>query len=216
MTIKLPGSKIRDLRRSIRQVLAYPSPTPRKIHSIIMRTRSATSSVFLTDLYTQALTRYKNQTVKYESHWDKPLKLPTECVQELAWWENLQKWNGRFLMNPSPEETIYVDASDRGWEGVYGSRVAQVLWPRQDPERSINWRELKAIHHTLWAFPDVKNVSILIPSDDITAKSYRNEQDGTRSLTLWRLATQIWELCLRRDLTIQAQHIPGRLNHLAY
>lgn len=100
MTIKLPGSKIRDLRRSIRQVLAYPSPTPRKIHSIIMRIRSATSSVFLTDLYTQALMRYKNRTVKYESHWDKPLKLPTECVQELAWWENLQKWNGRFLMGP--------------------------------------------------------------------------------------------------------------------
>jgi hypothetical protein len=52
MTIRLPGTKIRDSPRSISTVLKHPTQTPRLIHSLTMRIKSATLAIFPANLYT--------------------------------------------------------------------------------------------------------------------------------------------------------------------
>ncbi|KAG0758604.1 hypothetical protein G6F25_006029 [Rhizopus arrhizus] len=62
MTASLPAKKIRDLRRSIKQIISKPhSQTPRTIHSLTMRIQAATFAVFPARLYTRHLLYYKNK-----------------------------------------------------------------------------------------------------------------------------------------------------------
>jgi hypothetical protein len=70
MTAQLPGTKLRDLRRSIQQILKNPLQSPRKIHSLTMRTQAATFALIPARLYTQHLLRMKNLAVKSLPDWD--------------------------------------------------------------------------------------------------------------------------------------------------
>lgn len=213
MTIRLPAPKIRDLRRSIRVILDKPAQPPRLIRSLTMRIRAATLAIFPTNLYTQALMFWKNSAVRSSADWDTPRSLSPECIQELQWWyKNLHKWNGRSMMPQSPAHTIHVDASNKGWGGVYQGQVVHGRWTQEEAKESINWRELKAIQLTLQAFPHLQDTTILFRSDNTTATAYVNKQGGTRSQRLSHLATDIWEKCLDRRLQIRALHIPGKEN----
>lgn len=216
MTIKLPGNKLRDLRRSIKQILMHPYQSARKIHSLTMRIKAATMAIFPAAMYTQGLMRFKNHYVRHQQDWDQARPLPQECIEELTWWNlNLEKWNGRSIMKPTPSSRVYVDASNLGWGGVVQGQVVQGTWTQAEAQQSINWRELKAVQLTLQSFPTLCHTTILIRSDNTTAVSYINKQGGTRSETLSKLATSIWEMCLQRHLHLQAQHIPGILNSIA-
>ncbi|KAG1155972.1 hypothetical protein G6F37_008047 [Rhizopus arrhizus] len=116
MTASLPAKKIRDLRRSIKQIISKPhSQIPRTIHSLTMRIQAATFAVFPARLYTRHLLYYKNKQVKNDKDWDHPTPLDQASLDELKWWYmNLQKWNGRSILPMIPSETIYVDASNTG------------------------------------------------------------------------------------------------------
>ncbi|KAG2217076.1 hypothetical protein INT45_013103 [Circinella minor] len=175
-----------------------------------MRIKAATIALFPAQLYTRSLLQFKIQNVHHNQGWDRLLPLPQNCLDELTWWhQNLTKWNGRSLLPLTPQHTMYVDASDYRWGGVYHQQVVQGHWTTQERAQSINWRELKAIHLILQSFPHLTNTTILIRTDNMMAKSYINRYGGTRSLLLNVIATTIWEQCKHCNLWIQAQHIAG-------
>ncbi|KAG1178037.1 hypothetical protein G6F36_010725 [Rhizopus arrhizus] len=116
MTAHLPGKKLRDIRRSIQQILKKPVQSPRTIHSLTMRIQAATFAILPARMYTQYLLRLKNQTVKTMKDWDLPQPLTPECLKELNWWKtNIGLCNGRNILPQTPQETIFVDASNSGW-----------------------------------------------------------------------------------------------------
>jgi hypothetical protein len=211
MTASLPLKKLRDIRRSIKQVLDHPNrQSPRIIHSLTMRIQAATFAIFPARLYTRHLLYYKNQMVKTEADWDLPRPLDQASKDELNWWYfNLQKWNGRSLLTATPTQTIFVDASDTGWGCSWNKQRAHGYWTPLEAAQSINWRELKAVHLALKTFPIPANSTILIRTDSTTSLSYINKQGGTRSLSLLNLATEVWNWCLNKNIAIQAQHISG-------
>jgi hypothetical protein len=218
MTAQLPGKKLRDIQRSIQQVLKHPVQTPRKIHSLTMRIQAATFALIPARLYTQYLLRMKNQSVKNSEDWDKEKELPKECIRELEWWKkNIRLWNGKSILPQTPQQVIYVDASDSGWGCSLvlpgnETKTAYGHWNYQEAQMSINWRELQAAFIALKTFPDLCNMRILIRTDNTTSMSYLNKQGGTRSLPLMELATTLWKWCLQRGITVQSNHIPGVLN----
>lgn len=212
MIAKLPGKKLRDIQKSIRQILQ----SPRSVHSLTMRLKAATFAIFPARLYTQHLLRFKNSHVKQETDWDIPQSLDQPCVMELKWWlNNLKTWNGRSWIPTTPAETLYVDASDTGWGCSWKQHRAHGFWTEEESNRSINWRELKAAQLALLTFPKLRNTTVLIRTDNTTSLSYINKQGGTRSLELMNLATTLWKWCLQNNLSIQAQHIPGVHNVVA-
>lgn len=217
MTASLPTAKLRDLRRSIKQVLQQPTKqTPRKIHSLAMRIQAATFAIFPARLYTRHLLYYKNQMVKSTADWDKVLPLDQPSIEELKWWyDNLNKWNGRSILPTTPSATVYVDASNTGWGCHWKNQRAHGYWTHEESLQSINWRELKAAHLALQSFPTLKNTTILIRTDNTTSLSYINKQGETRSLPLLNLATEVWNWCLANNIIIQAQHVPGVENTIA-
>ncbi len=58
-------------------------------------------------------------------------------------------------------------------------------------------------------------LSVLLKMDNTTAVAYVNNQGGTVSRELVRLSKELWTWCLQRNITIKAQHLPGRLNQVA-
>ncbi|CAO3672132.1 unnamed protein product [Umbelopsis ramanniana] len=83
MTVRIPGAKIRDLRRSIREALLHSVQTPRKVHSLTMRIKSATLAIFPANLHSQALIFFKHKSVKTKADWGKTLPLPPDYLENL-------------------------------------------------------------------------------------------------------------------------------------
>jgi hypothetical protein len=82
----------------------------------MMRIKAATLALFPANLYTQALLQFKNASVKRPADWDQVATLPEQCLEELRWWlTNLSK-NVQSLLPHLSSHTIYVDASNLGWE----------------------------------------------------------------------------------------------------
>ena len=61
----------------------------------------------------------------------------------------------------------------------------------------------------------LRNQHILLLIDNRTALAYLNHKGGTWSKQLSDLALEVADWCLRKNLTIHAEHIPGRLNTTA-
>ncbi|KAG1259419.1 hypothetical protein G6F68_008129 [Rhizopus microsporus] len=83
----------------------------------------------------------------------------------------------------------YVDASNTGWAcqlqlSTGQTQTAHGYWNHQEATMSISWRELEAAFHALQTFPHLKNMRILIRTDNITSMSYMSKQGGTQSLPL--------------------------------
>lgn len=76
--------KLRDLRRSIKQILDHPRrQTPRVIHSVTVRIQATTFAIFPAGLYTRRLLYHKNQTVHQDKDWDLPVVV--QQPQALKW-----------------------------------------------------------------------------------------------------------------------------------
>ncbi|CEP10416.1 hypothetical protein, partial, partial [Parasitella parasitica] len=181
-----------------------------------MRIQAATFAIFPARLYTRHLLFYKNQTVKSDTDWDQPRPLDQASMEELQWWyQNINKWNGRSLLPSTPNQTIFVDASNTGWGCSWNHHRAHGYWTAEEAAQSINWRELKAAQLALKTFHPPPNSTVLIRTDNTTSLTYINKQGGTRSLPLLELATEVWTWCLRHKIMIQAQHIQGLHNKIA-
>ena len=100
-------------------------------------------------------------------------------------------------------------ASMLGWGAVcQGSRTG--LWSQMERKNHINYLELLAAMFAVRAFAkDRRNIHIHLRMDNRTAVFYINRMGGTRSPILSKLAIQLWQWCLERNLSITAEHLPG-------
>ena len=51
--------------------------------------------------------------------------------------------------------------------------------------------------------------------DNTVAISYINQKGGTHSTKLYQLALDLWSWCIDRNITVHAEHLPGKLNVIA-
>ena len=79
----------------------------------------------------------------------------------------------------------------------------------------INFLELSAAFLALKTFTTNQTGIVLLKMDSISAVSYINQRRGTHSFQLCNVALEIWEWCLQRWISLQAEHLPGILNKVA-
>ena len=80
----------------------------------------------------------------------------------------------------------------------------------------INYLELKAVFLALKEFQDLcTDKIVLVATDNTTVVSYINKEGGMRSGRLCALLWRILTWCTRKQVTLKARHIPGRLNVVA-
>lgn len=146
-----------------------------------------------------------------------PITLTTGAREELQWWLRVPNLtSGVPFSTPDPELTVVTDASSFGWGGHLGDLTVSGTWSPEWSQKHINWLELQAVWLTLEHFlPQVQNTSVEILSDNSTTVSYINKQGGTHSLTLCKLALELWDWCDQHQIVPSAIHLAGERNVLA-
>ncbi|HXC61363.1 MAG TPA: reverse transcriptase domain-containing protein, partial [Nitrospiria bacterium] len=116
LSLTVPTSKIRNLRREASRLLRRPTSTIRALASFIGKSQSMTIAIFPARLKTRHLLLCKNMALHQTKSWTSPLSLSPAAKDELMWWkEQLLSWNGQSFLPSSPQVEIYTDASDSGW-----------------------------------------------------------------------------------------------------
>ena len=145
------------------------------------------------------------------------LHLP-DCIQALHWWldpRNLTK--GQPLGLFVPDLTLYTDATLQCW-GAHDLHNLQLcgVWTPQEASLSINQLELLAVIRALQQVPPSWfHKKVLVATDNTSTVAYINNQGGTKSTPLLNLSLELFHLVNQLQISLQARHIPGRLNRLA-
>ncbi|XP_063790602.1 uncharacterized protein LOC134945328 [Pseudophryne corroboree] len=105
---------------------------------------------------------------------------------------------------------VTTNASLRGWGAVTQGSNFQGLWSCQETCLHINILELRAIYNALsQAETLLRDKSVLIQSDNITAVAHVNRQGGTRSRVAMAEATRILRWAGNHVRALSAVFIPG-------
>ena len=111
---------------------------------------------------------------------------------------------------------IFTDASKDGWGAHLNKGTARGTWSLPESKLHINHLELKVVFLALKEFQDLcSNNIVLVATDNTTVVAYINKEGGMKSGSLCALLCRILSWCIRKQVTLKASHIPGRLNVIA-
>ena len=143
--------------------------------------------------------------------------LSVEAREELQWWTtHFMNWNGRSLIAKKPNLHLETDASRAGWGTVCQGVRTGGPWSKEEQKLHINCLELLAAFLAFKCFfRDSRGIHVLLKLDNTSAIAYINKMGGTVSPTLNKLNKEFWLWCMERDISVQAQHLAGKLNETA-
>lgn len=219
MTLALPHSKVDKIRKECRHMRNQEVVTARQLAHLIGSMTACLPAIAAAPLHYRALQRLRSRALTPTmDNYDHPVPLSAEAKLDLLWWiDNLSCNVHRPILPPTTSLTLETDASRKGW-GAYCQNTKQRTggqWSREELEHHINWLELKAAFLGIQSFLKQSRCHILVLMDNRVAIAYVNQKGGTRSAKLCNLALELWNWCLDRDVTVHAEHLPGRLNVIA-
>lgn len=215
ITLSIPKHRINKVTKDIKRVISRGSATARALARITGQLISM-SRVFLP---TKLLLRNAYRLLSKRVSWQSNLILDNPTLGDLRWWlEALRGWNGRIFNNTAePLLQITTDASGWAFGGtiVGTSHMVQGFWDKSSVHLTSNAKEMLAVLMTLRSLLTlVRNKSIQVLSDSVTTVAYINFQGGS-NVILDTIAKNIWDLCIRNCIKIQAKHLAGSLNYLS-
>ena len=158
---------------------------------------------------------------KYQSNWEAPCPLSTRALQELVWWLTWAKIKNGLPIHKqiiTPDITIHVDALGTGWGATSKLGNFSGKWTETEKVHAINVRESKTIWIGLKLHVkkfNIKDTTIKIYTDNISALKYASKAGNTASITLQELALKINELCHEQNINVDYEHIAGTDNIVA-
>ena len=114
---------------------------------------------------------------------------------------------------PTPQLSVYTDASDTGW-GYQASSGLQGrgLWSPKDKKRHVNVRELMVPHIFIRQQVHLNQMHICFHMDNVVAVQCIKRMGSSRSLPLLQASEHLFHMAASRHLTLTAVHVPGRDN----
>ena len=203
MELRLPPEKFKKIRAVSRKLLEAGQVSACALSRLI----GAANQVI-----PQALLFYRHLQMDLaralrtsDQDYDSTLTLSLDSREELLWWDNqMIKWNGKTILTTEPDLIIESDASNQGCGASCQGTNTGGPWSTQEKTRHINCLELLAATKPLWR-----------PGKGYQYTTYINNHGRTVSKELVSLTRDLWMWCLERNIHIQAQYLPGILNHSA-
>lgn len=218
LKIFLPEKKMETIRMKCSDALARPCLPLRDLASLLGNFNWAESAVPLARAHYWAVRAvYFEQSRLYGGNLRVKIPLSRMARIDLAWWMDRSVYlPGRNMFEAEPVLTICADASLTGWGAVCGEISTGMTWTSDEGSRHINEIELQAAFNALQSFAGLKHgCSVRLRLDNSTAVSFINKMGGTRSFALNELAIKIARWCEARNISLQAEHLPGVLNVIA-
>jgi len=217
MKLFLPEEKVQRISHMCQNLLQKGRVTIRQLSQLLgrMTAAAAAPAVLLSaPLRYRQVQQLKIRSFRRFESFDKLATLDQGAIQDLQWWMNhLRMGNGRDIVQPAPDMVIETNASLMGWGAVCEGVRTGGLWSIQERRHHINVLELKAGMLTVQVFVKNKqNIHVHLQMDKTLALVYISWMGGTRSLTLKRVACEMWDWCLCRGATLSGSHLPGLSN----
>lgn len=137
--------------------------------------------------------------------------------QSLLWWMDKSHLSvGVTFRDPTPDLTLFTDASTDGWGAHIEKSNVYGLWSLQQRQLHINHLELRAAHLALMHFlPQVRGKTVLLMTDNTTVVGQIRNQGGTRAPDLFPATKELFLWADSNSVILVPRHIPGRLNVIA-
>ena len=217
LSLRVPEAKVQKIQKECQALLNKGTVSGRSLAHIIGLLTSVNPAVLPGPLHYRALQRLKNRVLRQSGSLDTLITLDEETRKDLSFWIfDLHTQNGKSIMLPTAQVVISTDASRTGWGATSEGVSLGGHWTREESNQHINFLELKAAFLGLKGFAsslELQHIRLLM--DSSTAIAFINKKGGTHSKMLSDLSLLIWSWCLKRKLSIYAEHIPGVLNGLA-
>ena len=214
MRISLPTEKLKSIRKLAEGICQRPYCSVRQMAQLIGMMVAAHPAVLPAPLHYRCLERARIQALRHSQDYESQVQVTQTVQKELTWWiREAAQHNGRSLHITQWDLTIETDASTKGWGAVYQEMTTGGAWTAVERRSHINYLELSAAFLALKTFlKDKRGVTVLLRMDNVTSIAFINRMGGTHSTALSDLAVAIWKWCLEREITIHAEHLPGKLN----
>lgn len=218
MELSLPAEKLKRIRVESRKLLEAGQISAHALSRLIGKMNATNQVIPPAPLfYRQLQMDLKTALRAADQDYQTTLTLSFNSRKELIWWDTqMAKWNGKTLLSMETNLVIESDVSNIGWGASCQGTSTGGPWSTVEKTWHINCLELLAATLALKTFTkDRKGISGLLKIDNTSAVAYINNHGGTVSKKLVSLTRDLWMWCLKRNIHIQAQHVPGALNHIA-
>ena len=116
-----------------------------------------------------------------------------------------------------PDKIVYTDAGSFACAGLTVetyTRVVHKMWSSEEALKSSTYRELKAVFLTVFSLEEVfQNWLVKIYTDNQNVVRITNT--GSMKLELQSMAIEIFNLCIRKNISLEVEWIPCEQNQTA-
>lgn len=216
--VRLPLDKLQKCSQEIEMLLQQSRATLREIQSIV-GLLNFTCAVVLPGR--PFLRRLIDLTIGVAAPHFK-IRLTKGSKEDLRiWLQFLFTHNGKCLFldqQPifSPDINLYTDASGSvGYGAICGSEWFQGEWSEWWQGQNITLLELYPIVVAIEAWgPKLENKQLVLHTDNIAIVAVLQKQTSKEPLVM-TLVRKLVLLCLKYNLVVSAQHVPGENNSIA-
>ena len=214
MEVTLPQEKISSTVQECKVLHNKSVSKIRDVARVIGLMISSFSALEYGPLFYRLLEREKIQALKNsKGDYEAVMHITHDMKIELLWWVNNLSTQKRLIDHGSANHIILTDASSAGWGSRYNGNKIGGRWNEEESGNHINFLELLAVSHAIKAFcKSVRDIHVLIKSDNSCAVAYINNMGGIKSEECNSLAKSIWLWCMDRNIWLSATHIPGSSN----
>ena len=193
-----------SLQEKILELISLPTFSVREFMSLIGLLTASEKQVHLGRLHMRPIQWHLKSNWRIPESLEKMIPLPRSLHPHLQrWLKEDNVLTGQPLHPIQHALQIFTDASKEGWGAHLNEFIARGTWSLPESKLHINYLELKAVFLALKEF---QNLCVV---------SYINKKGGMRSGPLCALLWKILTRCTRKQVTLKARHIPGRLNVVA-
>ena len=215
-TYSITEQRIDSLLDSINSILKSPSfVSARKLACVAGK---IISTKFVFGNIVRLKTRFLYKAIESRISWDKKFSLVSfgEVVNEILFWKlNTKNLNKRPIIKYEiPELKIYSDASGTGIAAVFDENVCYRNLNFEEKNEHSTYRELLAILHAIESFEVlVKGRNLLWHTDNFSAAII--VRIGSNKCKLHDIATKIYDICRKKEITLTVTWISRKLNSLS-
>ena len=206
-----------NLQDKILEMLSLLACPVRQFMSLIGLLTATKKQVHLGQLHMRPIQWHLKNNWRVPESLEKVIPIPRSLPPHLQWWlEEDNVLTGQPLHPIKHALQIFTDTSKEGWGAHLNEHTARGTWSLPESKLHINYLELKAVFLALKECQDLcLDKIVLVATDNTTVESYINKEGGMRSGPLCALLWRILTWCTRKQVTLKARHIPGRLNIVA-
>ncbi len=210
MMVTLPEEKVQHLVLMCRELAEKNMDTIRNVAKVIGSLVATFPAVQLGPLKYRELEHAKDNALKVNrGNFDAMMAISEEMKSELAWWADSLDSQFKPILERNPDVILTSDASTQGWGGSCETEQFGGRWNEHELTHHINYLELLGSFFVLKACEDkISDKCVLLMIDNTTAIAYLNHMGGKQD-HLNKLAREIWQWCLNKNIWVSAAHLPG-------